>query len=468
MKTLRLELIMLLRGGRTLAAALVFAFIMILSGVSSYVTERHADAEKVGIAHAERARWLAQGGKDAHQAAHYSIYAFKPGMPLQSLDPGIEPFVGQAVWLEPHWQNDMIYRPLQEAEPFQRMGIADPSRFLVEFAPLLVFLVAFGATAADRETGIMRLALGAARRPGPYVWGKWAAVAIFSGVTLLVPALLVGGVATVANWSPDNLFRLLGWLATFSIYLAVLAAVGVVVCLNARTARLGFAILLGLWAMLAFVAPRAASTSAGNITPLPSYTGVKLDMQRQGAGVYWSAETGEKRTRIIMKRYGVTRREDLPVDLRGALIDYDERRSHGIFDRGLGAFYSLVSTQDRTFAAQAWMSPAVAVQAMSSALAGSNFAHHERFIKSAEQYRRRLVNQMNGQLLLSKTKNAKAYAINGITASGDDFKKVPDFHYESPKIGLAFSSSGLAMAYLAGWLLLGLGLLTWTVRRVHP
>ncbi|RYD40600.1 MAG: hypothetical protein EOP83_35040, partial [Verrucomicrobiaceae bacterium] len=77
MKTLKLELIMLLRGGRTLAAAIVFAFVMVLSGVSSYTASRHSDAEKASIAHAERMRWLSQGAKDAHQAAHYSIYAFK-------------------------------------------------------------------------------------------------------------------------------------------------------------------------------------------------------------------------------------------------------------------------------------------------------------------------------------------------------------------------------------------------------
>lgn len=467
MKTLKLELLMLIRGGRTIAASVVFAFVMLLSGVSSYTAGRHADQEKEAVAHAERERWLHQGAKDAHQAAHYSIYAFKPGMPLQALDPGIQPFVGQAIWLEPHWQNDMVYRPLQEAEPFQRMGIADPSRFLVEFAPLLVFVVAFAATAADRETGIMRLALGAARRPGPYVWGKWAAVWIFSAVTLLVPALLIGSWATIANFTMDYAWRLIAWFATFGIYLSILAAIGVVVCLNARTARLGFAILLGMWAVLAFVAPRAASTSANHLTPLPSYAGVKLQMERE-APIYWSAETGEQQTKIIMQRYGVTRREDLPVDLRGALLDFNERRSHPIFDRILGSFYELVSKQDRTFAAQAWMSPAVAAQALSSALAGSNFAHQQNFINAAETYRRELVNAMNGRLLASTAKTAKAYKISGITAGASDYKQIPDFHYQPPRIDLAVSSAGWAPAYLAAWLMLGLALLAWTTRRAHP
>ncbi len=467
MKTLRLELLMLVRGGRMIAASLMFAFVVLLSGVSSYTAGRAADAEKAAVAQAERDRWLHQGAKDAHQAAHYSIYAFKQGMPLQSLDPGIQPFVGQAVWLKPHWQNDMVYRPLQEAEPFQRMGIADPSRFLIEFAPLLIFLVAFAATAADRETGIMRLALGAARRPTPYIWGKWAAVWIFSAVALLVPALAIGTWATISDFTPDYAWRLVSWFITFAMYLSILSAIGVVVCLNARTARLGFAMLLGLWAVLAFVAPRAASTSANHLTPLPSYAKVKLQMERE-APIYWTAEMGEQQTKIIMQRYGVTRREDLPVDLRGALIDFNERRSHAIFDRILGGFYERVSQQDRTFAAQSWMSPAVAMQALSSALAGSNFAHQQNFINAAERYRRELVNAMNGRLLMSTSKNASIYKIGAITAGANDYRQVPEFRYPQPHLGLALSSAGVAPYYLAAWLLFGFALLTWTTRRVHP
>ncbi|EJL24217.1 DUF3526 domain-containing protein [Novosphingobium sp. AP12] len=466
MKTLGLELKMMLRGGRTVAAAAVFALVMVLSGVSSYYGNLQGDREKNQVAHAERERWLHQSGKDAHQAAHYSIYAFRPGAPMHTLDPGILPFVGQAVWLEPHWQNDMIYRPLQEAEPFQRMGIADPARFLVEFGPLLVFLVAFGATAADRETGIMRLALGAARRPAPYVWGKWGAVTLFSSATLLLPSLLIGLGALATAPSVDGLMRLLAWLGTFSVYFATLAAIGVVVCLNARTARLGFAVLLGLWAVLAFVAPRAASSAANQITPLPSYAEVKLEMERE-APIYWSAQTGEAQTRIIMKRYGVARREDLPVDLRGALIDYNERRSHGVFDRILGGFYRRVAEQDRTFAAQAWMSPAVGAQALSGALAGSDFAHQLDFITSAERYRRNLVNRMNGLLLTAQSKSS-TYKVNGITAGDDDFRKVPEFTYAGPSIALAFASIGSALAYLLVWLGGGLALLAWTTRRIHP
>jgi len=458
MKTLTLEIAMLLRGRRAVAAALVFAFVMILSGASSLTSQFRADHEKSAVARAERMRWLNQGDKDAHEAAHYSIYAFRQSIPIQALEPGIQPYVGQAVWLEPHWQNDMVYRPLQDAEPFQRMGIADPARFVIEFGPLLVFLVAFAATAADR---------GAARRPSIYVWGKWAAVSLFSIAALLLPALIVGTVATISNFSLDNAARLVSWMAVYAVYLGILAAIGVAVCLNARSARLGFAALLGLWAVLAFVAPRAASSAASNLTPLPSYTAVKAEMQRE-APVYWSAETGQAQTKAIMKRYNVTRLEDLPVDLRGALLDFNERRSHGIFDRILGGFYTRVTDQDKSFAGLSWMSPAIATQSLSTALAGSNFAQQQDFITASESYRRSLVNGMNAILMRSKIKVSAAYQLNGKTAADGDYKKVPEFKYSPPPVTMALSSAGLAPLYLAIWLIIGLALLVWTTRRVHP
>lgn len=469
MKTLPLEFAMLLRGGRTVATAVVFALIVLVSGVSSWIANSNADSDKQGVATAERERWLEQGRKDPHKAAHYSVYAFKTSLPLQSLDPGIQPFVGQAVWLEPHWQNDMVYRPLQEAEPFQRMGLANPAKFLIEFAPLIIFLVAFAATASDRERGIMRLALGAARSPGTYVWGKWAGVLIFSSIVLLVPAALIGGGATAFAWSADNGLRLVSWFIAFAIYFAILAAIGIAVCLNAPTARLGFAILLGLWAILALVAPRAASASANALTPLPSFQGVKLQMERE-APIYWSAETAEKQTLELMNKYGVSRKEDLPVDLRGALLDLNERRSHGIFDRILGGFYRLVAEQDEAFSRQSWMSPAVAAYALSSALAGSNFAHHRDFITFAENYRRTLVNRLNGELLrgASSANRGTGYRMSEFKARPEDYATVPKFEYSQPRIGLAFASAGTAPIFLIAWLLAALSLVTWTARRAHP
>lgn len=468
MKTTGFELTMLLRSGRVFWTALAFAAIVLCSSAFTAYRNHALDEHKLTISAAERDRWLGQSEKDAHDAAHHSVYAFKLSRPLHALDPGIQPYLGQTVWLEPHTRNDMIFRPLQEAEPFQRMGQANAAKFITQFGPLLVFLVAFAATAADREKGAMRIALGAARRPGVYVWGKWAATFIFSAVTLLVPALIVGGGATLLNITGDDLLRLVGWTAALSAYLAVLAAIAVAVCLNSPSARLGFVVLLGVWVSFAFVAPPVASTTAERITQLPSYEVMRLQIDREAPN-HWTSELEAEQMKVILRKYGVSDPKDLPVDLRGVLIDYNERHGQEVFEKYQGGYYRRVIEQDRTFSAQSWMSPAVAAYALSSSVAGSDFAHHYHFMDTAEKYRRALVNQMNHVLMTqSPAIGTGKYVMNAFTVGREIFDDIPDFSYQSPSFDFVLRSSVGALVGLLGWMVVGYLLIGFTARRVRP
>lgn len=467
MNSTAFELKMLLRNRRAFFTLVLFALIVLLMGTSAWVSNHSADTDKTTVAARERERWLEQGEKDAHSAAHYSVYAFKSSRALESLDPGIEPYVGQAVWLEPHWQNEMVFRPLQEVEAFQRMGFANVGKFLVEFSPLLIFLIAFTATAADRERGTLRLVLGAARQPSRYVWGKWAATTILSAAALLIPALLIGGMANALAPSFDDVIRLAFWLAAMSVYIATLAAIGVTVCVNARNARLGFVMLLALWLALAFVAPRAASTLAERITALPAYQSIQLQLARE-APVYWSVEQEQRQIEKLLRKYNVRRVEDLPVDLRGALIDFNERESHKVFDRVLGGFHDLIVRQDLTYSLQSWLSPAVGAQALSSALAGSNFAHHRDFIDFAENYRRDLVNRLNEELMVeSKDIGSGNYTTDAAIVSHSLYEEIKPFDYRAPSVRLALRSAGVAPHMLVAWLALSLALLIATAKRIR-
>ena len=81
------------------------------------VSRQHATAQA-----ATRAQWLQQPKKNPHSAAHYGVYAFKPKSQLAMVDTGIDPYVGVAVWLEAHKQNEFKYRPAQDRTAVQRFG----------------------------------------------------------------------------------------------------------------------------------------------------------------------------------------------------------------------------------------------------------------------------------------------------------------------------------------------------------
>ena len=69
-----------------------------------------------------RDQWLSQPEQNPHSGAHYGTYAFKPKTFLSALDLGLEPYVGAAVWLEAHNQNQFQARSAEDSTAIQRFG----------------------------------------------------------------------------------------------------------------------------------------------------------------------------------------------------------------------------------------------------------------------------------------------------------------------------------------------------------
>jgi ABC-2 type transport system permease protein len=147
----RKEFIEMLRDGRfRWAASIVLALLAVALLAGAYY-QRELVAQQRAAQAAEQARWYAQEPKNPHAAAHYGLYAFKPRLAPAFLDPGIEPYTGVAVWLEAHKQNEMLYRPGEDATLAQRFGDLTVALILQIVLPLVVILLAFNAFAGERE-----------------------------------------------------------------------------------------------------------------------------------------------------------------------------------------------------------------------------------------------------------------------------------------------------------------------------
>ena len=119
---------------------------------------------------AEYARWLGQGTKYAHAAAHFGMYVFAPVYGTADFDPGVSPYVGHAVWLEAHVQDPALYRPSQDRAAGGRMGALTPALLLNTVLPLLIIVLGCGMFAGERARGTWRLASLYAR--GFFVFGS--------------------------------------------------------------------------------------------------------------------------------------------------------------------------------------------------------------------------------------------------------------------------------------------------------
>lgn len=463
LQLLRLELTMLRRDRRAWWSLLALTIVIMLSSVSIAVDNARADATKHKVATTERQRWLGQGEKDPHSAAHYSIFAFKPAPALSALDPGGDPFLGQTVWLEAHHQNDMLYRPQQNASPLQRVGFASPAALIAGVAPLIVFLLAFTLVAQERERGTTRLALGAAIHPSTIVTNKMLAVWLSTTALLVVPvaAFMLGERMITGQLDSDASVRVAAWGASMAAYLALLAAIGVAISLRASNARLAMTTLFGVWIAFSLALPRAASTLVDTASPLPSSQSIRQQMASE-APAFWSDEQNRRNEQLLLARYGVGKLEDIP-NPRMAELDLMERHSHAVFDRILTPFYDHVERQDRWFALLGFLSPTVAIQANSTALAGTDFSHHRHFIDTAERYRRDLVNRMNADGMQHSAQGTERH-----TNDERLWSQIPEFGYTAPRLGTLSMPAWPAFGALLAWLAVAGLSLAVTARGLRP
>ena len=139
------------RDGRFRLTAALLVVLTVVAGLAGWQQVNALRAEAAAAATGERGRWLDQGNKNPHSAAHYGIYAFKEPRPLAVVDPGVQAYLGSAVYLEAHKQNEPLYRPAQDGTALQRFGDLSPALVGQALLPLLVILLGFAAFAGERE-----------------------------------------------------------------------------------------------------------------------------------------------------------------------------------------------------------------------------------------------------------------------------------------------------------------------------
>ena len=196
----RKELLDLSRDGRVRVLAVLVLVVSVVSLAAGWKTYSDLSAQHRTAQAATREQWLNQPKKNPHSAAHYGVYAFKPKSPLAIVDTGIDPYVGVAVWLEAHKQNEMKYRPAQDRTAAQRFGELGGAEVLQVILPLFIVLMAFPVFAGEREQGTLRQLLSVGARPRDLALGKALGVAAGLGI-ILVPATLLGVIALTLSTS---------------------------------------------------------------------------------------------------------------------------------------------------------------------------------------------------------------------------------------------------------------------------
>jgi ABC-2 type transport system permease protein len=159
----------------------------------------------------------------------------------------------------------------------------------------------------------------------------------------------------------------------------------------------------------------------------------------------------------LLAQYGVATAASLPVSTWGVTLYEREIESTARSNRQFAALLDSYARQQRIAGWISLLSPPPAIQAVSTALAGTDVAHYRDFAEAAERYRYDLVQRMNHIAVQSRLYNSVSFASppdqpafpNG---EGAAYASVPPFEYRAPTAGWALANVRVAAASLAAWL----------------
>lgn len=465
------------RDGRFLWTSLIVAALLLLSlglGASRYADESELRAAAV---RETRQQWLDQGAKGPHSAAHYGVYAFKPATPLALFDPGMNDYTGIVTMLEAHKENQASYKPAQDATALQRFGDLSGAMILQLLVPLLIILLCFGMISGEREEGTLRQLLSVGADQRDLIWGKVLAVAMVLAL-LLVPAAGVGGFIAATQLQaadPHDLIDLpaktailaAAYLVYFGIFIVVSMSASVVM----RSSSAALTVLMAFWIVTGFLLPRAAADVSRLVHPTPSALELSTAVARDKSKGPHPHEVNHPNHIAfrdeMLRKYGVTRVEDLPYSFIGLALQADEEHGFRVFDKHYGALREAHDRQNRLQQFAGLLSPYLAIRTVSAALSGTDIDFFQDFSASGEAYRRNLVRVMNDDLMRN-TAGQSNYAAEWQYRGNDKlWAKVPPFDFDAPTLGSILQRNVLPLSVLALWLVAGVVLLRSLARRMQ-
>jgi ABC-2 type transport system permease protein len=391
------------------------------------------------------------------------MFAFRPVTALTPLDSGITPYLGATIWMEAHWQDSAMHRPVDDSPLAGRWEMTAPARFVQIVWPLLIVLLGHGVFSRERERGTLRLILAQRAGLGPIVLAKAVVMMVVALFPVLVLQSAVPLTALLAGLPlpGGGLSRWAGMIAVSLLYLLFWVLLVLAVSALSRTSSCSLATLLALWMMLGLVLPRAAASWAALRAPTIAQETMNRQI-RDEIREYEGVDRAERTKRRLLRQYGFTGAGSLPLNWYGIFRQEGEDHGNQLFDRVWGMLYAQYFEQQHWIALSAPLSPAIAFECASTHLAGTDVEHDRHFVQAAERHRRLMQTLINRELTGLRTSEGTRPLSNR-----ELWSRIPPFVYHVPPPGAVPGHLGATCAALLGHVLGGAGLLIFAVHRAE-
>jgi ABC-2 type transport system permease protein len=448
----RVEFEEIVRDGRFRLIAVVIGVLLLMALAAGWRHFSQTSAQRDLAQRDAREVWLGQDDKNPHSAAHFGTYAFRPPAPLSLVDTGIDPYVGNTIYLEAHKQNDSEFTPSQDRTALQRFGELTASTVLQILLPLVIVILTFNSLSGEREAGTLKQVLSLGISGRTLLCGK--ALGISAALALLaVPAVVIGGAALWFSSSfaviSVSIGRMLWMEAGYLLYFSTVLGLALAVSARASSPRLALIVVVGYWMVNMLVAPRIASDISTSVSPQLStaefQSGIEEDVKNGMDGHNPQDRRVHDLLEKTLKAYGVSRIKDLPVNFSGIALQAAEEYGNQVFDRHYRRRWDSYERQARIQQLLGLAAPILAIRALSMGMAGTDFAHYRHFAGAAEGYRRKMVRILNNDLAYH-SKPGQTYL-----AHRDVWERIQDFRYDPPDAGWVLERQSLSLSVLLIW-----------------
>lgn len=446
------ELTEFLRDKRFLSIAAILLLLLAAASLDGWNRAKaDADARDVAVA-SDREIWVEQGENNPHGAAHFARYAFRPAPALAAFDPGVFDYAGAAFWMEAHTQNPTTLRRAEDTAVQAPFSSLSPAWIIQVVGSLAFAVLLFATVAGERERGTLKSLAATGVPTAKLAFGKFSAIFAFVGsLSLLLiglsilPSLISGGLS-------GSLKRVILIGLVYALSLGAFAFT--IFWLSARSRSTGSAFIAGAfaWLFLALVWPAMSGQIAVSLFPDQDEQQLKNDIQLKANTPFWVGDAQEPAVAAleakVVEKYGGESFEALGFSRDALVLQAHEEYANEIYDEIYGALYSNHLRQDSVLRYASILSPILATQRLSSALAGTDLQAQLMFAQQAEQHRRTIIGDLNEDMMVNGGENGYAY-----TADRSLWEATKEFDPKVPALSSIMNDYRIEWISLLLWLI---------------
>ena len=417
----------LLRNKLFLFFSVLFILLLIVTTYFGIIQNNQQIQNQKSAQEHMRKQWEEMGPYNAHSAAHFGTYAFKPNSILSNLDEGVNAVTGIVLRLEGHKQNDVAFSEASQSIFVSQFGKFKISLLFQFIIPLLLIFFSFNIYTSEITSGRLKLLIVQGNSFSKIIFAKIMTLLSLAALLFIISILF----QLLFNYNQigwEQIFRLSIFLIAYLLYYLIIISFTVLVSLIFKNNTSALSLTLICWFLWTIFLPKTIGSFTENLTTQPSRFSLQNSMDEDRAKGIDGHNPEDKRIKDleakVLEEYNVDSLSQLPINFYGILLQADEEYGNKVWDKHYGKLYSNLIEQKKHYQLSGIINPFASLQSLSMAASGTDLIHHLDFLNKAEIYRRGFIKALNHEYTYGDFK-----IDGGNLSSSDFFKSINDFNY---------------------------------------